>query len=98
MGGGAPPPPPATQPCVRVRTRRCESVALVPIDQRRKSERFEVRIGESYGEGLGAGKVPGAETTAGGVASQPWPHAQLEQSRSATMRCFPLPPQSTPKS
>ena len=46
--GGGHPPTPATPPCVRVRTRRFESVALTPIDQRRKSERFEVRIRKPY--------------------------------------------------
>src|SRR5215471_16788354 len=80
--GGGHPPTPATPPCVRVRTRRFESVTLTPIDQRRKPERFEVGIGKPYREGLGTSKIPGAETTAGGVVGQSWPHTQQEQSRS----------------
>ncbi len=42
--GGGHPPTPATAPCVRVRIRRFELVALASIDQRWKSERFEVSI------------------------------------------------------
>src|SRR5712691_6787260 len=56
--GGGCPPTPATPPCVRVRTRRFESVTLAPLDQRRQSERFEVRVGEAHREGLGPGEVP----------------------------------------
>jgi len=85
MGGGHPPTPP-TPPGVRVRTRRFESVALIPIDQRRKPERFEVSIGNLYGEGLGAGTVLRAEAAADGVAGPQWPDAQREQSRSAKTR------------
>src|SRR5215471_1213556 len=43
---------PATPPCVRVRTRRFESVALASINQRWKSERFEVGIREPHREGF----------------------------------------------
>jgi hypothetical protein len=42
--GGGHPPTPATPPCIRVRTRRFELVRLAFIDQRWKSERFEVSI------------------------------------------------------
>src|SRR5207244_11348597 len=51
--GGGCPPTPATPPCVRVRTRRFELVALAPVDQRRKSQRVEVRRGEAPRAGLG---------------------------------------------
>jgi hypothetical protein len=51
--GGGHPSTPATPPCVRVRTRRFELVALTAIDQRRKSKRFEVSIGKPHREGLG---------------------------------------------
>jgi hypothetical protein len=36
---------PATPPCVRVRTRRFEKLRLL-LDQRRKTERFEIGIGK----------------------------------------------------
>src|SRR5580658_950980 len=46
--GGGHPPTPATPPCVRVRTRRFESVTLTAIDQGRKSKRFEVGVGKPH--------------------------------------------------
>ncbi len=49
--GSAPPTPPD----MRVRIRRFESVTLTLLDQRGKSERPKVRIGEPPGEGLGPG-------------------------------------------
>src|ERR1017187_6215129 len=48
QGGGAPPTPPATPPCVRVRTRRFETVTLTFLEQGRKSERFEVCVGKPH--------------------------------------------------
>src|SRR5208283_4951027 len=95
--GGGHPPTPATPPCVRVRTRRFELVTLAPLDQRRKSERFEVCIGKPNGEGLSPREVPRASPAAGGVARQPWTHPQLQQRRPATAWGFPLPPQSRPQ-
>ena len=68
--GGGHPPTPATPPCVRVRTRRFESVTLTLIDQCRKSKRFEVSIRKSHGEGFGRGEVPGAESATSRVAGQ----------------------------
>ncbi len=67
--GGGHPPTPATPPCVRVRTRRFELVTLTPIDQRWKSERFEVGVGKPNREGFGPSEVPGAASTTGRVAS-----------------------------
>ena len=46
--GGGHPPTPATPPCIRVRTRRFESVALRTVDQARKTERVEVVIGQPH--------------------------------------------------
>src|SRR6516164_2062019 len=48
--GRSHPRTPATPPCVRVRTRRFESVTLASINQRWKSERFEVGIRKPHGE------------------------------------------------
>ena len=45
--GGGHPPTPATPPCIRVRTRRFESVTLAVVDQGWKAARLEVGIGES---------------------------------------------------
>ena len=90
--GGGHPPTPATPPCVRVRTRRFELVALAFIDQRWKSERFEVGIGKPNREGFGPSEVPGA-ASATVVASQSRTNPQCQQCRSTTARCFPLPPQ-----
>src|SRR6266567_5551483 len=65
--GGGHPPTPATPPCVRVRTRRFELVALAAIDECRKSKRFEVSIGKPNREGFGPGQIPGAKSAAGRV-------------------------------
>src|SRR5260370_19157349 len=76
--GGGCPPTPATPPCVRVRTRRFESVTLTPINQRRKPERFEVGIGKPHREGLGLGEVPGAPTAPRRMAGPAWPYSQSQ--------------------
>src|SRR5438876_6530808 len=68
--GGGHPPTPATPPCVRVRTRRFELVALERIEQRWKTERFEVRIGKPHRQGLGLREVPRAAPAAGRIAGQ----------------------------
>ena len=47
--GGGLPPTPATPPCIRVRTRRFETVTLTFFEQCRKSERFEIRIRKPHG-------------------------------------------------
>ena len=75
--GGGHPPTPATPPCVRVRTRRFELVTLTPIDQRWKSERFEVSVGKPNREGFGPSEVPGAASTTGRVASQSRTNSQF---------------------
>src|ERR1035438_4745259 len=66
--GGGHPPTPATPPCVRVRTRRFELVTLAAIDQRWKSERFEVSIGKPNREGFSPSQVPGAASATRRVA------------------------------
>src|SRR5438046_10235501 len=96
--GGGHPPTPATPPCVRVRTRRFELVALTPIDQRRKSKRFEVGVGKPHREGFGPSEVPRAASATSRVTSQSRTNPQFQQCRSATARCFPLPPQSCTQS
>src|SRR5271157_1735129 len=53
--GGGHPPTPATPPCVRVRTRRFETVTLTLLEQCRKTERFEVRIRKPHRESLRPG-------------------------------------------
>src|ERR1017187_209398 len=90
--GGGHPPPPATPPCVRVRTRRFETVTLTFLEQRRKSQRFEVCLGKPYVEGLGEREIPGATATASHIGRQLWTHPQLKQCRPTTAGCFPLPP------
>jgi Protein of unknown function (DUF3011) len=69
--GGGHPPTPATPPCVRVRTRRFELVALAPIDQGRKPKRFEVDVGKPHGEGFGPSEVPGAASAASRISGEP---------------------------
>src|SRR5207245_6913628 len=96
--GGGHPPTPATPPCVRVRTRRFELVALTPIDQCRKSKRFEVGVGKPHREGFGPSEVPRAASATSRVTSQSRTNPQFQQCRSATARCFPLPPQSCTQS
>ncbi len=89
--GGGHPPTPATPPCVRVRTRRFELVALASSDQRWKSERFEVSIGKAH-PGLGPCEVPRAASATSRVASQSRTNSQFQQCGSATAWSFPLPP------
>src|SRR5215831_7331443 len=95
--GGGHPPTPATPPCIRVRTRRFESVTLTVLEQGGKSERFEVRIRESKSEGLGPCEIPRAVTTASRITGQPRTHPEFQQSRSTTAGSCPLPPQSRPE-
>src|ERR1035441_7711115 len=90
--GGGHPPTPATPPCVRVRTRRFETVTLTFLEQRRKSQRFEVCLGKPYVEGLGEREIRGATATASHIGRQLWTHPQLKQCRPTTAGCFPLPP------
>src|SRR5260370_23059163 len=94
--GGGHPPAPATPPCVRVRTRRFESVTLTLLNQRGKSERPKMGIGEPPREGLGPGQIPRAVSAARSVAREPRRNPQREHSSSAATRCFPLPPHSGP--
>ena len=68
------------------------------IEQRRKTERFEVRIGKPHREGLSLREIPGAKPAASGVACQPRAHPEFQQRGAATTRCFPLPPHSRPES
>ena len=90
--GGGYPPTPATPPCVRVRTRRFELVTLAPIDQCRKSERFEVGIGKPHREGLGPGEYQGPRPLpAVLLASCGRPPVPTEPPVDGG--CFPLPPQ-----
>jgi len=42
------------------------------IDQRRKSQRFEVRIGKPNREGFGPREIPGSKSTASRVTGQAW--------------------------
>jgi len=43
------------------------------INQRRKSQRFEVRFGEPNREGFGPRQIPGSKSTASRVTGQAWP-------------------------
>src|SRR6266511_629860 len=76
-------------------TRRLQPLTLALVDSLRKSHRFEVGIGQPDGESFGPGQIPGAMTTAGGIARQLRANAQCYQRRLATTWCFPLPPQSS---
>jgi hypothetical protein len=96
--GGGHPPTPATPPCVRVRTRRFELVALGFIDQRRKAERFEVGVRKPHGEGFGPSEVPGATSAARRVVGEAGTNPERQQSCAATAWCPPLPPQSCSQS
>src|ERR1700724_2982388 len=96
--GGGRPPTPATPPCVRVRTRRFESVTLTLLEQRRKAERSEVGIRKTKSKGLCPCEIPRAAPAAGRIAGQSRVHPEFQQRRPATARCFPLPPQSRPES
>src|SRR6266849_7815409 len=66
---------PAHPPCVRVRTRRFDMVALARILQIREPERVEIGVRKRDGEGLGVSKVPGAASATGRVARQFWTYA-----------------------
>jgi hypothetical protein len=79
---------PPIPPDMRVRIRRFESVALTLLDQRGKSERPKVRIGEPPGEGLGPGQIPRAVAAARGVAREPRRNPRGEQSSPATLGVF----------
>src|SRR6266542_1843222 len=81
--GGGHPPTPATPPCVRVRTRRFELVAPIPIDQRRKPKRFEVSIGKPHREGFGPSEIPRAASAASRVASKSRTDSQCSMTRTA---------------
>ncbi len=82
--GGGHPPTRATPPCVRVRTRRFETVTLTVLEQRRESERFEIGIRKPYGQSLRPREIPGAESPARGIACQPRTNPQFDQCRLAT--------------
>ena len=73
------------------------SVTLALIDQRRKAERAEVRLGEPHGEGPGPREVPRTVSAVRGIGGCARTDSQGDQSRSATAPCFPLPPPSRPK-
>jgi hypothetical protein len=70
---GGCPPTPATPPCVRVRTRRFEKSQLL-VDQRRKTERFEIGIGKPNRKSFGLCEIPGAEPATGSDTSQQGTH------------------------
>src|SRR6266436_4188790 len=68
-----------------------------PLDQGRETERFEVGIGESHGEGFAPGEMPGSMTAAGHVAQLP-PDSQRDECGSPRPWCFPLAPEGSPQS
>src|SRR5713226_4165253 len=72
-------------------------VTLTRLDQGRETERFEVGIGESHGEGLAPGEMPGSTAAAGHVAQLPR-DSQRDECRSPTPWCFPLAPGGSPQS
>src|SRR5258708_9374142 len=72
-------------------------VTLTRFDQGRETERFEVGIGESHGEGFAPGEMPGSMAAAGHVAQLP-PDSQCDECRSPTPWCFPLTPEGSPQS
>src|SRR5258708_21839203 len=91
-GGRVLPPPPChttvrTGPYTAVR-----EVTPLLVDQRRKTERFEIGIGKPDREGFGLCEIPGAESAAGGVTFQPGKHPQLNQFLPATAGGFFPPP------
>src|SRR5713226_3057949 len=73
-------------------------VAPLLLNQRRKTERFEVSLGKPHMEGLGERQVPGSAAAAGHVGRQSRSHPQYQQCSPATANGFPLPPQSTTQS
>ena len=95
--GGGHPPTPATPPCIRVRTRRFESVALTLVEQTGKPKRTEVRVRKRDVKSLGPRKAPQSVPTTGRVAGQSRVDSKGQQGRSATAACLPLPPQRGPK-
>src|ERR1039457_6475253 len=86
IGGSLAGPPPAVR-----------EVGPLLVDQRRKTERFEIGIRKPYAKGLGLGEIPGTKSTAGGVACQSRTHSEVKQCLPAAARCFLLPPQSGPE-
>src|SRR5438093_2104464 len=95
--GGGHPPTPATPPCVRVRTRRFETVTLALLEQGRKTTRTEVRVRKPDVQSFRMGEMPGAAATGGSIARQDSTHTQLNQHCPAAALRFPLPPQRSPK-
>jgi hypothetical protein len=89
--GDGHPPTPATPPCVRVRTRRFETVTLALIDQGRKSEGFEVRIRKPHSESLGSGERPRATPAACRVAGQTRENPRLATNRTQSRDRLPKP-------
>src|SRR6516162_3168619 len=76
---------------------RVGKVGLTRAEQGWETERFEVGIGESHGEGFAPGEMPGSMATAGHVAQLP-PDSQCDECRSPTPWCFPLAPEGSPQS
>jgi hypothetical protein len=72
-------------------------VTLTRFDQGRKTERFEVGIGESDGEGFAPGEMPGSTAASGHVAQLPR-DSQRNECCSPTPWCFPLAPEGSPQS
>jgi hypothetical protein len=72
-------------------------VTLTRFDQGRKTERFEVGIGESDGEGFAPGEMPGS-TAASGHVAQPPRDSPRDECCSPTPWCFPLAPEGSPQS
>ena len=72
--GGGHPPTPATPPCVRVRTRRFETVTLTALEQRRKTTRAKIRIGKPDMQGFRMGQMPRAMAASGSIVRQPATH------------------------
>src|SRR5450631_1703918 len=88
--GSAPPTPPGPYTAVR-------EVTLTRFDQGRETERFEVGVGESHGEGFAPGEMPGSTTATGHVAQLPR-DSERDKCRSPAPWCFPLAPEGSPQS
>ena len=71
-------------------------VTLTRFDQGRETERCEVGIGESHGEGFAPGEIPGSTAATRRVAQRPR-DSQCDECRSPTPRCFPLAPEGGPQ-
>src|SRR5712672_4718157 len=56
-------------------------VTLTCFDQRRETERFEVGIGESHGEGFAPGNMPGSTTATGRIAQLPRDSSAMSAAR-----------------